>query len=747
MIQYQRMMQHFLETQKNVMMAFLQQGTWPADHPVPDAANYAPLAAPSMPAGQPADSGQSRLSPMPEAPIEEKGAAAIPKGMTRAAAMGVRVTEAEESGAPSDRFGCLRRGLIKVVSDRTGYPEEMLNLDFDIEAELGIDSIKRVEIMSSFAKGLTEREQANLQPVMGELSRLKTLRAVLEKAAALAGVHSANASADAQVCEPDLAGRESVQSVGDGKELVPRFVIDTAINPHSGSPQQLPRGGTFIVTDDRRGLSAHIADAVRKNGCRAVVLRNRTGSVGSASDEDGYSVDFSDAASLNEAIASIAGRYGPIAGLLHLAALDSSGPPDRSSLSAWRDHLKADTKTLLFLAQSLSDNLRDAGKRGKAWLLAATALAENSNPHPESSLGQAGMAGFIKTLAKEWPDVDCRIVHLDLVNPVPVLADQVLGELLASEGNIETAYPGTRRVVSVARLSSLDRTAQERISVKQDWVILVTGGAAGITAGISRMMAERYRPILILAGRSPFPEWQEPADTVGLSGEKELKTTIFNQMKSSGDAPTPAAVDRVWAHLMKEREIRENVDQMRKAGATVRYFQADVRDENVFGGLVDEIYRTYGRLDGVIHGAGVIEDKLVEAKSAESFDRVFDTKVASAFVLSRKLKPESLKFFVFFTSVAGFYGNRGQADYAAANEVLNELSRYLDERWPGRVVAVNWGPWKRIGMVTPEMERQFREKGIQLIPLDAGVRLLDEEIRFGKKGEVELVVGDGPWRT
>ena len=41
--------------------------------------------------------------------------------------------------------------LLQLVSERTGYPEEMLGLDQDMEAELGIDSIKRVEISASFS--------------------------------------------------------------------------------------------------------------------------------------------------------------------------------------------------------------------------------------------------------------------------------------------------------------------------------------------------------------------------------------------------------------------------------------------------------------------------------------------------------------------------------------------------------------------------------------------------------------------
>jgi NAD(P)-dependent dehydrogenase (short-subunit alcohol dehydrogenase family) len=148
-----------------------------------------------------------------------------------------------------------------------------------------------------------------------------------------------------------------------------------------------------------------------------------------------------------------------------------------------------------------------------------------------------------------------------------------------------------------------------------------------------------------------------------------------------------------------------------------------------------------------MHGAGVIEDRLLVDKVPESFDRVFDTKVTSAFVLSRTLRPEALKFLVFFSSVAGRCGNRGQSDYAAANEVMNKLAIVLDHQWPGRVVSINWGPWARTGMVSAEAQRQFAARGIPLIEPQAGRRALDSELRYGQKGEVEVILGSGPWEA
>ena len=98
-----------------------------------------------------------------------------------------------------------------------------------------------------------------------------------------------------------------------------------------------------------------------------------------------------------------------------------------------------------------------------------------------------------------------------------------------------------------------------------------------------------------------------------------------------------------------------------------------------------------------------------------------------------------------FSSAAGPFGNRGQCDYAAANEVLNKLAIYLDRRWPGRVVSINWGPWAKTGMVSPELQRQFAERGVQLIPIQAGRRMFDRELVYGRKGEAEVILAGGAW--
>ena len=138
----------------------------------------------------------------------------------------------------------------------------------------------------------------------------------------------------------------------------------------------------------------------------------------------------------------------------------------------------------------------------------------------------------------------------------------------------------------------------------------------------------------------------------------------------------------------------------------------------------------------------MIEDKFLRDKTPESFDRVFGTKVDSALTLTRKHDPAKLKFFALFASITSRYGNRGQSDYAAANEVLSKFACDLDRKWPGRVVSVAWGPWAEVGMVA-DLAKHLVARGLKLIEPAVGAGFAVDEVIFGTKGEPEVIVAGG----
>lgn len=103
-----------------------------------------------------------------------------------------------------------------------------------------------------------------------------------------------------------------------------------------------------------------------------------------------------------------------------------------------------------------------------------------------------------------------------------------------------------------------------------------------------------------------------------------------------------------------------------------------------------------------------------------------------------------LHHLVLFSSVAGFFGNVGQTDYAIANEILNKTAHLYGKRYPHlKIVSINWGPWDA-GMVTPQLKAYFAENHIQVIPLDTGAAMLIHELE-NQRGDnaVQVVVGSG----
>ena len=155
------------------------------------------------------------------------------------------------------------------------------------------------------------------------------------------------------------------------------------------------------------------------------------------------------------------------------------------------------------------------------------------------------------------------------------------------------------------------------------------------------------------------------------------------------------------------------------------------------------VRQSIGPLGGLIHGAGVLQDRRIADKRPEQFEKVYDTKVSGLINCLAATENDNLKYVVLFSSVSARMGNQGQVDYAMANEVLNKMARQQARLRPTcKVVSINWGPWDG-GMVTSELKRNFVNSGIGLIPMDTGANAMVTEMSQPGDGPVEVVIGSG----
>jgi len=286
--------------------------------------------------------------------------------------------------------------------------------------------------------------------------------------------------------------------------------------------------------------------------------------------------------------------------------------------------------------------------------------------------------------------------------------------------------------------------------ITPDTVVLVSGGARGITAQCVIKLAHHTPCKFILLGRTPIhdplPEW-----ALDCPEDAELKRRAMTRLSTEGKKVTPQAVEKLFRLIRAQQEVETTLQAIRQTGATVEYVNLNVTApvQNFQKELAGPIQRL-GKINGIIHGAGALSDRRIEKKTIQDFETVFTPKVAGLRNLLKVAPAGQLDFLVLFSSVVGFFGNIGQADYAMANEVLNKAAYQIKRDNPTcHVVSIDWGPWDS-GMVTPELKRAFAERDMTVIPTDAGAEMLVKEITSQHTVDdqpVQIVVGELPTRA
>ena len=575
--------------------------------------------------------------------------------------------------------------LIGLVSERTGYPPEMLDLDLDLEAALSIDSIKRIEILGALgeALGLSANQGGAIESLVEELAAVKTLRGILEW---LESRETSETDPPKTAhAPPSEKGETSIH--GDQPKLQ-RYTFSVLPAPLVEYNGLSVENRHFAIMPGHLQLAQKMAEKLTSHGAKASLLA-----------VDAIEPDTYDG----------------------LIIIDDEDAAAQESISPYSFFAALQTA----LASELT------------WALAVTTLGGQFGRHDQKGPHRSnGLAGLIKSAAAEWPSRRIRVVDIDPDTAFEQTVDNIYDELIADDRLIETGYhQGKRLLLRAASAPKLNSKAGVDM-IGEDATVLVTGGARGITAHAAIALAHRTRCHLVLVGRTPLEEISALPDVGDERDPIAIRKFLITKYP---DASLPE-IETMSSHLLAQLTMHATLAAIRAAGSKVDYMTTDVRDEQALSRLIAEIYDTNGRIDGCIHGAGVIEDKLIQHKSMESFRRVYDTKVIAAKTLLKHLKSDT-KFIAFFSSIAGAFGNRGQSDYAAANDCLDKLAVSLNETHDGRILSINWGPWSGTGMVSPQLEAHYQQRGIGLIDVTEGIdAFMNELLNDNEDAEPQVVL-------
>ena len=171
--------------------------------------------------------------------------------------------------------------------------------------------------------------------------------------------------------------------------------------------------------------------------------------------------------------------------------------------------------------------------------------------------------------------------------------------------------------------------------------------------------------------------------------------------------------------------VLQAVARLEESGATVAIRHTDVSSDAQVGSLLNEIRATMPPLRGIVHAAGILDDAVVAHLSLEKFDTVMAGKVGGALALDARLGPDDLDFLVYYSSVAGILGNPGQANYAAANTMLDALAQAQRSRGIP-AISIEWGSWGEVGLAAATENRGARMalQGLKPLTREEGTSLV-----------------------
>jgi acyl transferase domain-containing protein len=676
--------------------------------------------------------------------------------------------------------------LIEVVADKTGYPAETLELDMRLDADLGIDSIKRVEIMSALQERMPDAPLVRPD----DLGRLQTLRQIVafldqprmaaphgaDPTVPAASLSAASTSANSVAALHELTANVAEPTATVPSATIPPTTAPSATPPSAVAPSPSASSQTVQPPSHPTGLDRRVLrSGPLQSAGRGAIAIDRAAEVWITDDGAGLAEAIrreliarrvvARVVALDAALATDASAR-PVAGLC-IVAPGELYHGDAAPAAASR--FVADAFGLL---RRLTPALRATGRASAAVLATVTQIdgqfglaADDRSPPSVAGALTGALAGIAKTASHEWPEVHCKAFDVALDHePIragshrkpghtvesaasAAMAAAIADELLLA-GPVEVGVTADARFELALETETLPASAPasaaDGATFQAGEVIVVTGGARGVAAEAAVALASAYRAHLVLLGRSPDPV-AEPAWAEGITAEADLKRAIVAH--HAGGAPlAPKAIDFQCKRMLANRQIAATLARIAAAGGAASYCSVDVRDGAALRATLSAVRKHIGPIRGIVHAAGVLADRLIEDKTDEQFAEVWSTKVDGALALLEATADDELRGIAFFSSSTARFGRKGQVDYAAANEALNKLA-YTGQRPVAhacRVVSVNWGPWDG-GMVTPQLKKLFASEGVGVIGLDAGARQLVAELAAPATGSatptaVEVVI-------
>ncbi len=670
----------------------------------------------------------AELSVPPSAPTITEQAVPAPPAV---------IAQTATAQAATDR--AIQEKVLEIVAEKSGYPRDMLDLDLDLEADLGIDTVKQAEMFAAVRAAYKIPRDENLK-----LRDFPTLAHVIkfarDRQPTVAKAPVASSSAVEPPKKPPMAAGSKATTARpvasfDAANQIPRRVPVPNLRPPLAickpTGVTLRSGRRVVLMPDKSGVADALAKKLKTLGVEVLRIDLSSNDFNSNAKQDA------------DALQNLLKHWlaaGPIHGVYWLPALDNEGDVSAMNLASWREALRLRVKSFYAGMRVLYEQVAAPG----TFLVAATRLGGQHGYDDAGAFAPLGGAvtGFTKTYKRERLDALVKTVDFEAERKPSEVADLLIEETLRDPGAIEIGYKdGLRWTVGLQEQPAAD--GKPGLTLDSNTVFLVTGAAGSIVSAITADLATASGGTFYLLDLVPEPDPANPDLKRFVSDKDGLKRDLFARIQARGERATPALVEKELAALERAQAACNAIEAVRAAGGTAHYFSVNLTDADAVTKIIKQVRERSGRVDVLLHAAGTERSHFLPDKDAREFDLVFDVKSDGWFNLLHAIGDMPLGATVAFSSIAGRFGNAGQTDYSAANDLLCKItSSFRTTRPATRGIVVDWTAWGGIGMATRgSIPKMMELAGIDMLPPEAGIPLIRRELTAGgTRGEIVVAL-------
>lgn len=633
--------------------------------------------------------------------------------------------------APSPGADELVREFVAEFASATGYPDDVIEPDLDLEADLGVDSVKRAQVIAALASrhGIAEEDL--------DLSGAATI-ALLAQRLARAADRTTDAPESAAPSPVEQAEQAGPVESETALRYLPRAIVrDLRQSPCA--PRNLRGLRLLLVPAADQDLTERTRALLEDVGADVWVSAVPDPELGNGIDQAGFAAN----------LAAEHRRCGPRDGIVDLATYR----PSRDALAlgaaefsaAWRRQYAQ----LFSVYREYYEDLAGAADRAVVAVLTSCGGGYGLKGATTGDALGCMSVGFVKSLAKELPELGLCLVDVDDGDRA-LAADRLVQELAAGSDDDEVGYLGDQRHVIKVVPVPVSPAPDHREDI--EGAIVFSGGSRGIALECALALADsdlaavggRPSPIVIL-GRSRL---DDPVSLpyLDLSDEEfdRAQPEIMRALHRSDPSIRPMGLQQRFRRIVNDRLLRRTIRRLEDGSAPIEYVTCDVNDADQVARMMADVRSRHGGVRGVVHTAGLESLGLLPKKNYALAEKVVETKVQGFYNLVHAVDPDALEFLVAFTSISGRFGMDGQTEYTAGAAAVSALCSQLSRRHRStRVVALDWTAWAEVGMATHHsvQEVQEQQRGLRYLPPEEGCRHFLRELAGGGLDPQVMIFG------